>query len=211
MDQRVTMHELCSELDMGYGTVHWVLKDKLNMSRVSARWVAPLLKNHEMERRVMDSKTFLKRFEKEGDAFLNQIITTDETWLFYYDPETKQQSSQWKSSDSPPPKMARMSRSMGKHMFIIFFDIKGVILSHAVPKGQSVNSMFYSKVLRRYLINALARKRYDGGLILHQDNAPAHASQEVQTTIKIQLEAEILTIHHIHQISPCVVSRFSLN
>ena len=40
-------------------------------------------------------------FEKEGDAFLNRIITTDKTWLFYYDPETKQQSSQWKSSDSP--------------------------------------------------------------------------------------------------------------
>ena len=28
---------------------------------------------------------------------------------------------------------------------------------------------------------------------MHQDNAPAHASQEVQTTIKIQLESEILT------------------
>ena len=89
-----------------------------------------------------------------------------------------------------------MSRSMGKHMFIVFFDIKGVILSHAVPKGQSVNSIYYSKVLRRYLMRASARKRpdgYDGGFILHQDNAPAHASQEVQTTIKIQLEAEILT------------------
>ena len=45
-------------------------------------------------------------------------------------------------------------------------------------------------------MTALARKqpdRYDEGFILHQDNAPAHASQEVQTTIKIQLEAEILT------------------
>ena len=61
----------------------------------------------------MDSKTFLRRFEKEGDAFPNLIITTDETWLFYYDPETKQHSRQWKSSDSSPPKKARMSRSKG--------------------------------------------------------------------------------------------------
>ena len=60
----------------------------------------------------MDSKTFLRRYEKEGDDFLNRIITTDETWLFYYDSETKQQSSQWKSNDSPPPRKARMSRSM---------------------------------------------------------------------------------------------------
>ena len=93
VEGRVTMHELCSEIDMGYRTVHWILKDASNMIRVSARWVPRLLHN-EMERRVMDSKTFLRPFEKEGDAFLNWIITTDETWLFYYDPETKQQSSQ---------------------------------------------------------------------------------------------------------------------
>ena len=47
--------------------------------------------NHVMERRVMDSEIFLRWFEKEGesDAFLNQIITIDETWIFYYDLETK--------------------------------------------------------------------------------------------------------------------------
>ena len=127
VDWRVTMHGLCSELDMGYGTVHGILKAELNMSRVGASWVPRLLKNHEMERRVMNSKTFLRRFEKDGDAFLNRIIIAVETWLFYYESKTKQQSSQWKSSDSPPPKKARMSRSMGKHMFIVFFDIKGVI------------------------------------------------------------------------------------
>ena len=57
VDRRLTMHELCSELDMGYGTVHRISKDEINMSRVSARWVPRLLKNHEMERRVMDPKT----------------------------------------------------------------------------------------------------------------------------------------------------------
>ena len=84
---------------------------------------------------------------------MNRIITTDETWLFYYDPETKQQSSQRKSSDSLPPKKARMSTSMGKHMSIAFVNIKGVILSDAVPKGESVNFMYYSKVLCRIFIN----------------------------------------------------------
>ena len=95
-----------------------------------------------------------------------------------------------------PPKKSIMFMAMGKHMFIVFLDIKGVILSHAVPKGQSVNSMYCSKVLPRYLMRALARKQpdgNDGGFILHQDNVPAHASQQVQTTIEIQLEAEILT------------------
>jgi hypothetical protein len=34
----------------------------------------------------------------EGDAeLLSKIITADETWVYGYDPETKQQSSQGKS------------------------------------------------------------------------------------------------------------------
>ena len=32
VDRRITMHELCSELDMGYETVHRILKDELNMN-----------------------------------------------------------------------------------------------------------------------------------------------------------------------------------
>ena len=58
VDRCVTMHELCSELDMGYATVNRILKDELNIRRVSASWIPWLLKNHEMERGVMDSKTF---------------------------------------------------------------------------------------------------------------------------------------------------------
>ena len=34
VDWRVTMHEFCSELDMGYRTVHRILKDELNISKV---------------------------------------------------------------------------------------------------------------------------------------------------------------------------------
>ena len=52
VDQHIAMHGICSELDIGYWTVHWILKDELNMSgvsRVSAHWVLWLLKIHKME------------------------------------------------------------------------------------------------------------------------------------------------------------------
>jgi hypothetical protein len=48
--------------------------------------------------------------------FISNIITGDETWVYGYDPETKQQSSQWKSPSSPRPKKARQVRSNGKSM-----------------------------------------------------------------------------------------------
>jgi hypothetical protein len=56
---------------------------------------------------------------------LSRVITDDESWIYSYDPETKQQSSQWKSPNSPRPKKARQVKSIVKCMLIIFFDIKG--------------------------------------------------------------------------------------
>ena len=32
-------------------------------------------------------------------------------------------------------------------MFILFMDRKGMLLTHAVPHGQTVNSEYYSKVI----------------------------------------------------------------
>ena len=44
------------------------------------------------------------------------------------------------------PKKFKCSRSTKKQMFNMFFDIHGVILSHAVPQGQTVTANYYSKV-----------------------------------------------------------------
>ena len=79
--------------------------------------------------------------------FLQIIITTDETWLHNYDPETKEQSAVWKRSGSPPPMKARVTKSGEKTMFIMFADIRGMILMHVVPKGATVNARYYSKVI----------------------------------------------------------------
>lgn len=145
-DRRSTIRALCEDLDMSFGTVQRILHEDLKMRRVSARWVPRLLKDEEMATRVKESQRFLRRWKKEGYDFLRRIITADETWVYFFDPESKMQSSQWKNIDSPPPKKARTCRTVGKHMFIVFFDMEGVVLCHAVPKGQTVNAKYYSKV-----------------------------------------------------------------
>lgn len=144
-DRRQTLNELVERTGISKSSVHRVLSDELNMSRVSARWVPRLLKPEEKERRVRASESFLRRYE-EDPGFLSRVITTDETWLHYFEPEGKRQSSVWKTPQTPPPKKARLSKSMGKNMFIVFLDQQGVILVHAVPTGQTVNAAYYSKV-----------------------------------------------------------------
>jgi hypothetical protein len=63
----------------------------------------------------------LKQQARDDPSFISNIITGDETWEYGYDPETKQQSSQWKSPNSPQPTKAHQVFSNVKSMLIIFF------------------------------------------------------------------------------------------
>ena len=45
-------------------------------------------------------------------------------------------------------KKAKVTKSLGKNMFIRFMDRKGMILTHAVPCGQTVNADYYCKVCK---------------------------------------------------------------
>ena len=115
-----------------------------------------LLSDTEKERRVRESQLFLQRYRCQGDAFLDNIITTDETWLYLHDPETKSQSPVWRRSGSPPPEKACVSKLAGKQMYIMFCDRRGMILCHAVPTKCTVNADYYSKVFllsRNYFID----------------------------------------------------------
>ena len=64
----------------------------LGFQKVCARWVMCMLSDEMKAERVRISRELLERFEKEGEDFLKKIITGDETWVHYYDPENKRQS-----------------------------------------------------------------------------------------------------------------------
>lgn len=76
-------------------------------------------------------------------VFLGWVITGDETWVFQYDLETKRQSLQLKTQNSPRAKKAHMTKSKIKVMLIAFFDQRGEVHHEFVPQGQTVNQQFY--------------------------------------------------------------------
>ena len=53
--------------------------------------------------------------------FFSRIITGDETWVHHHDPETKQESMQWKHKGSPYSQeisFATISRKLGDNSFL---------------------------------------------------------------------------------------------
>jgi len=107
-------------------------------------------------------------------TLLLNVIIGDESIVYAYDPETKLQSSQWKSPGSSRPKKAHMQKSKLKKILICFFDQEGIVHREFVPPGMTVNSDFYCDVRRKR-----PQKWQNQNLIIHHDNAPAHRSFKV--------------------------------
>jgi hypothetical protein len=80
--------------------------------------------------------------------FLKNVLTGDETWMYGYDIETKDQSLQWVGKSSLRPKKARQSRSNVK-VIDHFVYLKGIVHHEFVPRGQTVNGQFYLEVMKR--------------------------------------------------------------
>jgi histone-lysine N-methyltransferase SETMAR len=140
--RRRNIHDVCEIVGLSYGTVQRILADSLNMRRISAKFVPRLLSDDQKTHRVSVCRK-LKQQARDDPNFSSNIITGDETWVYGYEPETKQQSSPWKSPNSLQPKKARQVHSNVKSMLIVFFDIQGIVHEEFVPPGQTINSKFY--------------------------------------------------------------------
>jgi transposase len=143
------------------------------MHRIAAKFVLRVLTQDQKDSRVAICQE-LKETVKNDPTLLLNIITGDESIVYAYDPETKLQSSRWKSPGSPRPKKARMQKSKLKTMLICFFDQEGIVHREFVPPGMTVNADFYCDVLRRLRENVWRKrpqKWRNQNLIIHHDRS----------------------------------------
>ena len=102
-DRRIQVEEIAQALGISHGSVSTILHDRLGMRKLTARWVPKSLSDEQMATRASVCSALLKRFRSKDD-FLLCLVTVDETWIHYYEPENKAQSRQWVEPGSPRPK-----------------------------------------------------------------------------------------------------------
>ena len=83
-----------------------ILTEDLKMRRVASKFM-PRFLSFDQKQQQLDVCLDLKENAANDSIFLSKVITGDETWIYAYDPETKTQSSQWKSPGSARLKKAR--------------------------------------------------------------------------------------------------------
>jgi len=109
----------------------------------------------------------------------------DETWLYHYDPETKQQSMDWRHSGSAPPpspKKIRVQKSAGRVLTSTFWDQDGILLIDYLPKGRTINAEYYPSLLVQLkdILKEKCRGKFTKGVLFLKDNAPPHRALATQ-------------------------------
>ena len=66
----------------------------------------------------------------------------DETWAHHFDPETKQQSKQWKQVTSSTPVKFRKIASAGRVMASVFWDSEGVLMIDYLEREKTVTGVY---------------------------------------------------------------------
>ena len=108
-------------------------------------------------------------FRRHPNDFLSRLMTMDETWLYHYESETKQQSIEWRHRGLPGPKKFRVRKSAGKVLTSIFWDQDGILLIDYLPKGQTTNAVQFKDILKEQ-----RHGKVTNGVLFFHDNAQAH-------------------------------------
>ncbi|KFM64801.1 Histone-lysine N-methyltransferase SETMAR, partial [Stegodyphus mimosarum] len=163
-----------------------IVSDRLNYRKLCSRWVPKMLTDVHKTKRLGSALTFLTRYSDEGENFLNQIVTGDETWVCHFTPESKQQSMEWRHTHSPKKQKFKVTMSSQKIMCTVFWDRKGVLLTEFLPRGETINAARYCETLTK-LRRAIQNKRrgmLSKGIVLLHDNARPHTAGVTQSLIR---------------------------
>ena len=184
-DRWIQVEEIAQASGITHGSVSTILNNHLGlgMRKLSARWVPKSFSDEQMATRASVCSALLKHFRSKDD-FLLRLVTVDETWVHYYEPENKAQSRQWVGPGSPRPKKFKTQPSAGKVMATVFWDAKGVIMLDFLPRRSTITGVYYAYLLDqlRTAIHEKCRGKLSKGVLLQQDNARVH-------TCKVAMDA----------------------
>ena len=120
-DRWVSAKSIAEQLGISRERVGSLSHEDLDMQKLSAKWDLKCLNTGQKRQRCQSSEQLSEFFWFNPNNFLSRLVTMNETWLYHYDLETKQQSMEWWHSGSPHPKKFQVQKSAGKFLAFIFF------------------------------------------------------------------------------------------
>ena len=168
-DRQIKVEEIANELHISHGSVSTTLHDRLGMHKLTAHWVPKPLSDEQMATRTSVYSALLKQFRSKEDDFLSCLVTEDETWVHYYEPENKAQNCQSVGPGSMRQKKFKTQPSAGKMMMAtVFWDAQDVIMLDFLAKKSTITGAYYAHLLYylRIVFHEKRRGKLSKGILL---------------------------------------------
>lgn len=205
-DGRYTLQYIAKTVGISSGSVHDILTKQLMLRKVCARWVPHLLTTEQKNTRVKMAKELLAKYKNCDKRKISNIVTGDETWIYYFEPQRKIDNKMWIQRNGARPIIAKRCQSAKKVLYAIFFNSSGPVVQIPTPSRRSVTGQFYRDVVLKKVKKHYCKQRPKTGIrnvcLLH-DNAPAHKSKLVQAYLKEERIVQLSHPPYSPDLSPC--------
>lgn len=185
-DRHVTYREIAVSLDISGTSIHSILHEHLAVKKLCSRWIPHNLAIAQKQARVNWSQEMLKKFNRGASKHVYDIVTGDESWIYAYEPESKQQSTVWVFQGEPNPTKVVRARSTSKQMVACFFGKTGHVLTVPLEQRRTVNSEWYTTICLPKVFGEIRKTNRRRRIMLHHDNASSHTSARTSDFLSAQ-------------------------
>ena len=174
-DARLSVRDIASCTGISEGSVQTtILKKRLDLRMVCARWVPHLLTEEQKTQRLKCARELLKPYKGCNSRVISNLLTCDETTIF--EPQRRADNKQWKRKDQKRPCIAKKTISSKKMLYAIFLIQVGQsfkCLVHLVIQSlaESTRILYWRKWK---LYNKKRPSKGWSGVHLLHDNASSH-------------------------------------
>ena len=102
-DARLSVRDISSCTGISEGSVQTILKKRLDLRKVCARWVPLLLTEEQKTQRLKCARKLLKTYKVCNSWVISNLLTGDETWVHMFEPQRRADNNQWKRKDKKRP------------------------------------------------------------------------------------------------------------
>ena len=113
-DAHYTMQEIEELSGIHLSSVLKILRERLWLRKICARWVSHLLTDKQKQSQVRLASQVIEKYDKCDPRRLEEIVTGDETSIYHFQPNSKAKNKVWVSSDGDRPSL--------RMFYVIFFD-----------------------------------------------------------------------------------------
>ncbi len=133
-DPHSTYNQIEAETGLSQPVIYRILHESLKLRKIVSRWVPHEVTAANRKERVNACRENLAMFN-EGKWRLCDVVTGDESWIYWRHIGRKSSLASWVAEGEPPRTVVQRGRFEAKNLFCVFFKSTGVVQVTCIAKA----------------------------------------------------------------------------